>query len=399
MLRMVSPAGNQISLCMLITSLLHNVGSASMQLRASLSRYLDAGTIILFGSGRASLAILLRTLAGMDSRTEVLIPAYTCFSVPSAIVRAGLKVRLCDVNPNTLDFDAAVLESTLDEKTLCVVPSNLFGLVSDFTRITPAAKNYGAIVIDDAAQSFGATLNGVKSGSLGDVGVLSLGRGKNITTYNGGVIATNSEEIAKELSAQTLTSTHKVHAWPGIQTLLGLFGYSIFLHPRLYWIPNRLPLFELGASKFDPNFSIERLSRFQCALGMLMLQKLDQLNVRRIDNAQYLRAGLKDNSHVIVPRPVTGSRPIYLRFPILITPPKLRDKTYSELLRVGIGASKMYPSPIHQISDLQPHVTNLCEKFDSAEFVASSMLTLPTHSMVTRRDLDVMIEVVNRCTL
>jgi perosamine synthetase len=368
------------------------------QYKKEICSYLNVSHASFVNSGRTALTIVLKLFKELSECEEVLIPAYTCFSVPSAVARAGLKARLCDINLDTLDFDLAALEKALDEKVLCIIPSNLFGLVDKLPEINRIAKRYDAFVIDDAAQSFGASLKGAKSGTMGDVGVFSLGRGKNITAYEGGIIVTHSEEIARKLAKHPLLQDEKVSRWPRFRSFLGLMGYSFFIQPRLYWIPSRLPFLNLGLSKFDPGFKIEGFSRFQCALGILMLQKLDQLNEQRRQNARQLCQGLKDNPEVILPRPLQDSYPVYLRFPILVMRPALREKIYLELLRKGIGVSKMYPTAIHRIPGIGPYLANGDEPFPNADLVASSILTLPTHSMVTQKDLALMVEVINRCT-
>ncbi len=369
-----------------------------IQYQEKLRRYLGVHHAFFVNSGRTALAVILETLKELSGSREVVIPAYTCLSVPSAIVRAGLKVRLCDISLDTLDLDIAALEKASDEKVLCVIPSNLFGLVSNLPEITQIARRYGIFVIDDAAQSFGASLQGVKSGTTGDAGIFSLGRGKNITTYEGGVIVTNSGRIAQRLIRHPLLRTRQLRKWPQFHSLLGLLGYSVFLHPRLYWVPSSLPFLKLGESKFDPDFEMEDFSQFQCGLGMLMLQRLDQLNKQRAQNALYLYEGLKDNAHVIMPSPLQGSSPVYLRFPIVILDQSLRENIYQGLLQRKIGVTKMYHTAIHRISGIHPYLTNGTEQFSNADRLASSILTLPTHPIVTKMDLDLMLEVIKRWT-
>lgn len=398
--RIVAPAGTLIKTADLSSGMkqVYRGETVYTQYRKQICHYLSVKHAFLVNSGKTALTVILQVLKDLSGRQEVLIPPYTCFSVPSAIVRAGLRIRLCDIDLGTLDFNKALLEKVVDEKVLAIVPSNLFGLVSDIPKITSIAKTTGAYVIDDAAQSFGAGLNGVKSGAMGDVGILSLGRGKNITTYEGGVIITDSEKVAKRLMGHPFLRLALLRKWPVAGNLLGLLLYSVFLHPRFYWIPNALPFLRLGESIFDPGFKMGSFSEFQCALGLHMLKKLDQLNAERRRNAHILSETLKHHPKLILPKPLDGSHPVYLRFPILVMNPVLREKIYHELLQEGIGVSKMYPTAIHHIPGIRPYLANVHEQFPNAELVASSILTLPTHSLVTKKDLDLMFEVVDRCT-
>jgi dTDP-4-amino-4,6-dideoxygalactose transaminase len=397
MFRMVPPAAAPIKL----NEILNGVGAVmsgrtAAQFKRDLCDYLNVKYGFFTSSGRAALATILKVMAEKSGKDEVIIPAYTCFSVPSAIVKAGFKIRLCDINRETLDLELGELAKTDWRKVLCVVPSNLFGLPSNLPEISRIANEHGARVIDDAAQSLGGTVGGVKSGAAGDAGLFSLGRGKVLSTYEGGIIVTRSDEMAQKLSKYSLMLNGKAR-WPAIGTLIKLLGYSILLHPRLYWIPNRMPFLELGSSKFDPDFAVGGLSGLQTAIGCSVFKKLDDWNDIRRKNAKVLYEGLKTHKELTTPKPLPHCDPIYLRFPILVMNPQLREKIYSNLIANGIGASKVYPTGIHQIPAVAHHLVNPGGKFPQTDLVASSILTLPTHPLLTSKDLDRITETIGRC--
>ncbi|HKU51432.1 MAG TPA: DegT/DnrJ/EryC1/StrS family aminotransferase, partial [Nitrospira sp.] len=93
------------------------------RLSRELKEEFSAHGVFLVSSGKAALTVILKALAAGNTRRQVVIPAYTCFSVPSAILKAGLEVVLCDVDPDTLDFNFQEFESLLNEKVLCVLPT------------------------------------------------------------------------------------------------------------------------------------------------------------------------------------------------------------------------------------------------------------------------------------
>ena len=100
--------------------------------RSELKQHFGVKHCFLVSSGKAAFALILLALRELfPGRDEVLIPAFTCYSVPSSIVRAGLKVRLCDLSPDRLDFDFVELPAMLYDKLLAVVPTHLFGSPSD----------------------------------------------------------------------------------------------------------------------------------------------------------------------------------------------------------------------------------------------------------------------------
>src|SRR5436309_1199496 len=111
--------------------------------------------VFLVSSGTAALTLSLKALRSLSGRTEVVIPAYTCYSVAAAVEKAGLRPVLCDIDPSTFDFDHALLERTLGANTLCVIAHHLFGVPSDIERIRAVCSARGIFVVEDAAQAMG----------------------------------------------------------------------------------------------------------------------------------------------------------------------------------------------------------------------------------------------------
>ena len=256
MLRFVPPAGAPLKMTHILSALrvaVRSNGSAEEYL-TSVREHLQVKYVFGVSSGRAALWLILRSLQRLrPERDVVAVPAYTCFSVAAAVVRAGLKIYPIEIDPHTLDFDFSQLDAVPHEKLLCIIPSNLFGLLNDLPRIRQAAQAKGAFVLDDAAQALGATRNGHFAGTEGDVGLYSLGRGKAVTTIEGGLIVTNSEEIA-HLVEQEVENLHTPSWVHGVGLLSKMLIYSALLKPRLYWIPNSVPFLRLGATEFNPAF-------------------------------------------------------------------------------------------------------------------------------------------------
>ena len=115
---------------------LYGAGAIAPQLEAELKQYFGVKHVFLFSSAKVALATTIRALSVTSSRRKVLIPAYTCFTVPSAVIRGGGQVALCDVDPRTLDFVFDDLKRALDGETLCVVVP----IYSDGRRIFSESK-------------------------------------------------------------------------------------------------------------------------------------------------------------------------------------------------------------------------------------------------------------------
>src|SRR5207244_6222004 len=136
--------------------------SSSRSLRAreeEIRRHFGVSHAFLVSSGTAALTLTLTALKARSPRTGVVIPAYTCFSVAAAVVKAGLRPVLCDIDPTTFDFDHALLARTVTPDTLCVVSHHLFGIPSDVERLRPLFHARGVAGLEDTAQAMGAELD------------------------------------------------------------------------------------------------------------------------------------------------------------------------------------------------------------------------------------------------
>lgn len=402
MLRFVPPAGTPLE-----------IGQISRAFRVMLSmksteecishfaEHMQVRYAFAASSGRSALWMILKGLRRLrPDRTVVVVPAYTCFSVPASVVRAGLRLYPVDIDPNTLDFDFSQLEAVPDKRILCIVTSNLFGLVNDASRIHQIALAKGAFLVDDAAQALGGTRNGSFAGTFGDVGFYSLARGKALGAVEGGLIVTSSKEIAdtiedevSKLPAPTLLHTFSL--------LLQSLSTSIFLHPRLYWIPNSLPFLKLGVTEFDPAFPATSLSAFSCALLPELMGRFSEINQTRTKNATAIAQTIVGNPFFSIPKPFPDCRPVYIRFPLIAKDEDTRDQVVRSLHRAGVGASRFYPSAICDIPGIEQHVATAKFHQPQAEDLSRRLLTLPTHRFFGPSDLKRIAEILgsnSKCT-
>ena len=354
----------------------------------ALKSYFGVKHCLLINSGRAALTAILMALKQKDERDEVIIPSYTCFSVPAAIVRAGLKISLCDIKLETLDFNYEQLEECITEKTLALIPCHLFGLVCDINRVIEIARRKNVWVIEDAAQAMGAKLNEEYVGTIGDVGFFSLGRGKPMTTMGGGVILTNNDQLKDKISSQIgiLTQNSKLKT-QNFKFIMQSLAYSIFLNPRLYWIPVMFPFLHLGETIYDPEFSIGPFTKIQAQQGLFALQRLKEENTLRYEKGKNYLKRLGQRNGMFSPKPIDASSPIYLRYPIFLKDKNERDITYQTIKVQGLGGHFMYPSSIGEIHGIAAYVTGKPNQEISRQ-IAERLLTLPTHAFLREKDVE-----------
>jgi dTDP-4-amino-4,6-dideoxygalactose transaminase len=357
---------------------------AAARLAADVGAYLGVAHGRAVSSGRAALAVALMALAGSSRRRDVVIPAYTSYSVPAAVVRAGCRVRLCDMDPATLDFDAKHLRATVDDRTLAVVPNHLFGFPCDTDEVTAVARAHGAFVLEDAAQAIGARFRGRRVGALGDVAILSLGRGKPITALAGGLVLTDSPGVADAVDA--IAPDGRAGGVPA--DLARAAAFAVGIRPWLYWLPERLPQLELGVSRFEPAFEIGPLGAFRAGLARAMLARLDQYgDARRAAARRYLER-LAPGDGVQPVMPVAGAEPGYLRLPLLARDGAARDRLVARLGAEGLGAAIPHPGSLDDLAELRPYLAQGPGPLRGARAVAERLLTVPTHPFVSARDVE-----------
>jgi perosamine synthetase len=389
--RLVAPAGAPLPVRSVLPAFVEGLGDRRGL--SGLQERLGVRHLRLVSSGRAALTVLLEALQRGSERREVVVPAYTCFSVPSAVARAGLTIRLCDVDPETLDLDLNALVRLDLTRALCIVPSGLYGLPGELTELEMIARASGAFLIDDAAQCLGATKDARQCGTFGDAGFYSLGRGKGITTMGGGILVTDQDDLARRIDEGVRRlprpSAREVCAAVGSSLV-----YSGMLRPSRYWLVDRLPFLSLGGSYFEPDFSMTHLSAYQRRLAEQVLPLVDSYNKIRRDHADHLRSGLVGAEGIVLSRAVAGASPVYLRFPILTRDAAHRASLLGRLREAGISASASYPTAIGDIPGIARYLAPDQEPCPAASSSATRILTLPTHPWVTARDVERMVAII-----
>lgn len=350
---------------------------------AELCAYFGVKHVFLLSSGKAALTTILRGLAAGSSRSKVIIPAYTCYSVPSAIIRAGCRVVLCDIDPHTLDFNYADLQSQVDTETLCIVAPHLLGQVVDIPRVCSVAKAYGVTVVEDAAQAMGGRLNGRWLGTQGDVGFFSFGRGKNVTAGSGGVILTDSDRMASQLSV-VYETVQEASLKSQITNVLMVAAMRLAIHPFLYWFPAGLPFLGLGETIYDPHFPIYKMDGMRAGLLGGWRERLRVSNSERAARARQYMDRLPASLQLVEPVRTRGVA--YLRLPLLMPSAKMKAVVCALAKEKGFGVGALYPAQVSDIPELEGMVP--LRQFRGACALTERLVTLPVHHYVDTADIE-----------
>ena len=348
------------------------------RLAREMSDVFGVNHVYLVSSGRAALTLILRAIQRLSPRRRVIVPGYTCFSVPAVVVRAGLDLVACDIDSATLDFDYGHLETLLSESpALCVVPTHMFGLPADTMRVRAMCEARGVFVVEDAAQAFGIVADNRWSGTSGDVGFYSFARGKTVSAGAGGAVVTSSASIGGAM-AQEYSTLPRPKTIRAVVSLAEAAATSIFVRPRLYWLPARLPFLGLGETRYSTAFNVGRLSGVQAGLLRRWRRRVASTNEARAARLERLGQAA---GRLAPP----GGRPC-LRLPFVCRSREERDRLCARGDRDGLGLSQMYPSAINGIPELRGILGDV--RLPHAEDLAQRLLTVPIHPLVSVSDVE-----------
>jgi perosamine synthetase len=408
-LRTLSPAGTPIhtgEILRWLIRLRHGELEAELLRDRFRERY-GVEHVFLFSSGRAAMTVALdelRRAASIPGRRsthpppEVLVPGYTCYSVAASIIRAGLRVRPIEIDPDTLDYDREALEAVDTRGVLAVLSANLYGIPNDLSYLEAFASARSIAMVDDAAQSLHARLDGRYSGTFGTAGIFSLDKGKNITSLQGGVLLTDDRNLASRVES-VLDALRPVGAMSWTPDALKLLAYAALLHPRRYWIPHRM--LKLGVTPWETDFPISRYPHQMAPVASILLDRVEDITRERVNRGAQLRDAVMASSvggHVTLPTGPGGGRsqPVSVRLPILLPTEAARTTALRLSDEAGAGATGSYPAPLMDIPEVRRGLSPDVPDTPVARRVARTILTLPTHSYVTTEDNNRAVRILER---
>lgn len=328
-----------------------------------MAAFLGAEDVLLECSGTASLVVALTAMHRLSGRRVVVVPAYTCPLVALAIAHCGLQLRLCDLAPDSIDFDAAQLAQQCDRDTLAVLPTHLGGRIADVATARAIAASVGAYVIEDAAQALGARIDGGSVGFDGDAGFFSLAVGKGLTTFEGGVLVARDAELRREFERVGREVAPFRAGWE-FKRSVELFGYHLAYRPSLlglaYGAPLRRalrdgdPVAAVG-DDFPPDIPLHRLGWWRRSVGARALVRLPEFVAACTARAQRRKARLAHIAGVetVDDRVGHGTWPFLM---LRLRDEATRDAALRRLWTRGLGVSRLFIHALPDYGYLQPLV-------------------------------------------
>ncbi len=344
-----------------------------------------------FASGTAALAAAVSVAIKKKAATnpEVLIPAYGCPDLVSAVVHAGARPVLVDLEPDRPWMDANELSARLTPDTVAIVAASLCGVPEKMDRLRSITGERRVVLIEDSAQAFpGGQERRLWSG---DLVVLSFGRGKPVSLLGGGAVLARDSALGSLLPEPAGLSGGGRHE---LSFRIKASLYNRMIRPGWYWIPRGMPFLHLGETRYHPLAAIEGMDRLRLSLlpaNIARYQKHDAAVQRLLGGMLEPMAGrLVDLPSVCG---VPDERRL-LRYPLLLDAEK-RNSVLRDFMAQGLGASTLYPAILPGIPGLQ-ELPGGQRAFPRAEAFAKRILTLPTHVGVRHKDISRMQGILER---
>jgi len=303
---------------------------------------------VAVNSGTSGLHLALNAI-GIKQGDEVIVPSFTFAATGNTVALTGATPVFVDIDPRTFNINPLAIEAAITSRTRAIQPVHLYGQPAAMNEIMAIAARYSLFVVEDAAQAHMANLNGTPVGTFGNAGVFSFYPTKNMTSGEGGMITTSSEEVARQCRLLRNQGMEQRY-------VNEIVGYNT------------------------------RMTDIHAAIGRIQLKKLAGWTAQRQSNAKFLDENLKG---VVTPYVAPGAFHVYHQYTIRVIGHD-RDAFAAEMTKRGVGNGVYYPTPVHQLPSFRL-------AFDLPETTSATkeVLSIPVHPSLSQTDLETIVSVVN----
>ncbi|MEN9946042.1 MAG: hypothetical protein RLZZ293_428 [Pseudomonadota bacterium] len=329
------------------------MGDKIPQLEQILAEYTGAKHCIGVCDGTKAILMALMAL-GIKAGDEVIVPAFTFIATASMVALAGATPVFADIDPKTYNLDPNKLENLITSRTKAIIPVSLYGQCADLDPINALATKYNLAIIEDGAQSFGATYQGKHSGNLSTIATTSFFPSKPLGCYgDGGAVFTNDDELAQKLRWIRVHGQDKRyhHALLGINGRLDTLQAAILL-AKMRIFPQEVILRQQVAKRYDQLFA---------------------------------------NSNCITPFIADNCTSVYAQYTLVVED---RNGLINHLKANNIPTAVHYPIPLHK----QPIFLDNYQGQDLSvsERIAAQVVSLPMHPYLDHATQDQIVAVVKQ---
>ena len=323
-----------------------SIGPFVERFEQSIARFCGARHAIATANGTVALHLALAAL-GIGKGDEVIVPAMTFIATANAVHYTGASIVLVDVDSETWNIDPVAVERAVTRRTKAIVPVHLYGLPCDMDALRRIAKRHRLFLVEDAAESLGATYKGTQTGVIGDIGTFSFYANKTLTTGEGGMCLTNNNRLAarmRHLRDHAMSKTRR------------------YYHP------------EIGFNY--------RITALQAAIGVAQAERLEELLERKRQIAGWYDAALAGIPGLVLPARRNGLVSSNWMYSVLVLPAfgMSRDALAAALREQGIDTRPFFWA----LHEQPPYRTSFRAKRGRALPVAARLarqgLSLPSAS-------------------
>lgn len=324
------------------------LGPEVAELEEKLAAYTGSTHCITCANGTDALQIAQMAL-GIGPGDEVITPGFTYIATAETVALLGARPVYVDIDPRTYNLDPDLLEAVITPRTKAIIPVSLYGQCADFDAINTIAAEHGIPVIEDAAQSFGASYKGRKSCSLSTIACASFFPSKPLGCYgDGGALFTNDDELAKVMRqiARHGQDRRYHHIRVGVNSRLDTLQAAILL-PKLAIFEEEIALRQRVAGNYD---------RLLKQVGIITTPYIEPHNTS-----------------------------VYAQYTLRV---QSRAALQGKLKAAGIPTAVHYPVPLNK----QPAVADGQARLPVGDEVAQQVLSLPMHPYLTQADQETITE-------
>ena len=329
------------------------IGPEIEEFENAIKNYVGTDYCITLNSGTSALhASYLAHGIGKDD--EIIVPSFSFISTVNTILFVSAIPKFVDIEEETNGLDPKLILQKITNKSKAIVPVDYSGMSCKIFEIQEIAKQKNLILIEDAAEALGATVNGKKVGSVSDTAIFSFCGNKVLTTGEGGAVVTNSKNIYEKI--KSIRSHGRVD------------------NTNYFNNPNEAQYMGIGYNW--------RMSTMTAALGISQLQKLDKMIKKRIENANYISSKISKFQEIKIPKQPKDYTHIYQMYTIKLDSEKTRNRLHNFLLKQRIF-SKVYFHPIHLTSFYKSKFGTKEGMLPITEKISKQILTLPIYPNMT----------------
>ena len=339
------------------------IGPEIEKFEKKIASYIDTKYCIAFNSGTSAGHAALIAL-GINAKSEVIVPSFTFISTANWPLMVQSSPKFADIEIQTYGMDPEDLETKITKKTKAVIPVHYGGLPCKIDEIKEISNKNKFYLIEDAAESFGASLNGRKIGSFGTVSIFSFAGNKILTTGEGGALCTDSKELYEKIK---LIRSHgrQLHS-----------GYFSSMQDHDYY--------SLGYNW--------RMSSITAALGLSQLDKIEKIIDMRRKNAKYYQSKLKKIKEITLQEEPSGFKHVYQFYSILLRNSTIRTKLMNFLASKGI-MTRVFFKPVHKTVFFSK-IGYGSLSLPNTEKISTQILALPMFPTLRKEEINYIVDTI-----